>query len=131
MFNLLFIIMFFFSVLIVSKSIFLFINELISSFSCLNLICFVCDNAQSNKFSNNVCNFFAPPLISLIKSLLSLEDLLKIARLIKGARRYALQKFVPSKTLDPAFQKEALYSEEDLQEFQKKISPYVTECLIR
>ena len=68
---------------------------------------------------------------TVVKSLLSLDDLLKIAQLIKGAKRYALQKFVPTKTLDPAFQNEEPYSDEELQNFQEKISPYVGECLLR
>ena len=68
---------------------------------------------------------------TIVKSQLSPKDLLKIAQLIKGAKTYVLQKFVPSKTLDPSFKKETSYSDEELKVIKKKIEPYVGKCLIR
>ena len=40
---------------------------------------------------------------TVVKELLSEENLLQIGGLIKGAKRYYLQRFNPRKTLDPAF----------------------------
>jgi len=68
---------------------------------------------------------------TIVKSQLSPKDLLKIAQLIKGAKTYVLQKFVPSKTLDPSFKKETSYSDEELKVIKKRIKPYVGQCLIR
>lgn len=68
---------------------------------------------------------------TIVKSQLSLEDFLKIARLIKGAKLYVLQNFVSTKTLDPLFQKEASYSEEELEKIRKQIAPFVKKCLVR
>jgi pyruvate formate lyase activating enzyme len=68
---------------------------------------------------------------TIVKSQLSLEDLLKIASLIKGAKLYALQNFIPTKTLDPRFQKEASYSEEELEKMKEQIAPYVQRCIVR
>ncbi len=68
---------------------------------------------------------------TIVKSQLSLEDFLKIAQLIKGAKLYVLQNFVPAKTLDPLFQSEASCSEEELEKIREQIAPYVKNCLIR
>jgi len=45
---------------------------------------------------------------TVVPSLLSPDDLRDIAQTISGARRLALQRFVPSKTLDPAFLNEKI-----------------------
>lgn len=68
---------------------------------------------------------------TVVKSQLSLEDLLKIAQLIRGAKLYVLQNFVPAKTLDPLFQKEASCGEEELEKVREQIAPYVKNCLVR
>ena len=68
---------------------------------------------------------------TVVKSQLSLEDLLKITQLIKGAKLYVLQNFVPAKTLDPLFQKEVPCGEEELEKIREQIAPYVKNCLIR
>lgn len=53
---------------------------------------------------------------TVLKSQLSYEDFEKIGQLISGAKRYYLQKFVPSKILDETLMGEETYSN---QEFEK------------
>ena len=58
-------------------------------------------------------------------------DYLKMAKAVKGAKRYALQKFVPSKILDPEMTGLKAPSDEDLLELKKSIGRYVREVIIR
>lgn len=68
---------------------------------------------------------------TVVKSLLSMEDLHGIGEAIRGAHTYYLQKFVPTKTLNPAFIKKTTYSDEEFVEMQKTMSTYVDHCYIR
>jgi len=68
---------------------------------------------------------------TIVKSQLFLGDFLKIAQLIKGAKLYVLQNFVPAKTLDSLFQKEDSYSEKELEKIREQVTPYVKNCLVR
>ena len=68
---------------------------------------------------------------TVVKSLLSKEDIIEIGKIIKGAKNYYLQKFVPSKTLDPSFAKAETYSDSEFKDFKKNLENYVDNCLIR
>jgi len=68
---------------------------------------------------------------TVVRSQLSPEDIISIAISIKGARRYMLQRFVGSKTLDPRFAMEGTYDESELQRIKESISDYVGYCGIR
>ena len=68
---------------------------------------------------------------TVVKSLLNKDDLKKIGKLIKGARLYVLQKFVPSKLLEPKFLNGGNYSAEEFEEFRKMMLNYVKECIVR
>jgi len=68
---------------------------------------------------------------TIVKSQLSVSDLLAIGKLIKGANIYYLQKFVVSKANDEAFLKEKTYSDEEFEEIKKGILKYVQKCEIR
>lgn len=58
---------------------------------------------------------------TVVKSLLSEDDILKIGDLINGAQCYYLQKFVPSKILDIKLINEAAYSDEELSYLTAKL----------
>jgi len=62
---------------------------------------------------------------------LNKQDIIDIVKLIKGTRLYILQKFIPSKTLDPKFKQEKTYSNEQFLIFKKAAEDYVTKCIIR
>lgn len=62
---------------------------------------------------------------------LSADDLIQIAGIIKGARLYALQKFVPSKVYDKNFRGKTSYSEKELDLFKEKLELQLREVVIR
>ena len=68
---------------------------------------------------------------TLVKSLITPEDLDGIGADIQGAERYYLQKFVPSKTLNPAFLRKTTFSDEELELMRNNMQKYVKECIIR
>ena len=68
---------------------------------------------------------------TVVKSLLAKDDLRKIGRLIKGVHLYVLQKFVPSKLLEPKFLNGGNYSDEEFEEFRQIMLDYVEECIVR
>ncbi|MBM4270578.1 MAG: anaerobic ribonucleoside-triphosphate reductase activating protein [Deltaproteobacteria bacterium] len=65
------------------------------------------------------------------KSLLGENDLLEIGNLIRNARLYILQQFVPSKTLDKKFMKEETYSRKELESIAQKLIRKIPQVLVR
>jgi len=68
---------------------------------------------------------------TVVKALLSSEDIINISKDIKGAKKYYLQKFVSTKILNPGFIKKTTYTDEEFKEIQKNVQKYVTECYVR
>ena len=68
---------------------------------------------------------------TVIKALTSPEDIEEIGREIRGAKKYFLQKFIPTKLLNPQFRKKATYSDEEFETFRKTMEKYVKICAIR
>ncbi len=68
---------------------------------------------------------------TIVKSMLSEEDLETIGKEIAGAKTYYLQKFIPTKLLNPQFVKKVTYSDEEFQALQQKLQKYVSFCGIR
>lgn len=68
---------------------------------------------------------------TIVPVLHSEEEILKMAELIKGAKRYYLQNFRPGKTLDPEFEKIEPYSFERLEEIKDKIKHLFGLCQVR
>ncbi|QQR64485.1 anaerobic ribonucleoside-triphosphate reductase activating protein [Candidatus Kaiserbacteria bacterium] len=68
---------------------------------------------------------------TVVKSLLSPEDILKIVGEIHGAKQYFLQKFVPTKTLNPAFIRKTTYTDAEFEDMRIMLSPYVEACAVR
>jgi len=68
---------------------------------------------------------------TVLKSLLSFDDMRTIGSEISGAKTYYLQKFVPTITLNPAFLRETTYNDSEFEEMQKLMQEYVGECTIR
>lgn len=62
---------------------------------------------------------------TVVKSQLSYLDFEEIGQLIKGAKRYYLQKFVPSKTLDEKMMSETTYSSEEFEKIKEILAKYV------
>jgi pyruvate formate lyase activating enzyme len=68
---------------------------------------------------------------TIVRSQLTLDDLLEIGGVVQGARRYYLQRFVPSKLNDPSFMKEVSYSLEELEPIRARIAQQVGVCGVR
>jgi len=68
---------------------------------------------------------------TVVKALLSSEDLDTIGQEIQGAEHYYLQQFIPTKILNPQFRRKVTYTDEELAGFQKQLSKYVTYCEVR
>lgn len=67
---------------------------------------------------------------TLVKSQVSPDDLRKIGTLIKGAPRFALQRFRPGRTLSPQFARETTYTDDELSQLKTMMEKYVTECVV-
>lgn len=68
---------------------------------------------------------------TVVKRLLSPDDIAVMAEEISGARYYFLQQFVPTKTLNPQFLRATTYSREELEALRERAAPYVQHCLLR
>ncbi|MCD6236560.1 MAG: anaerobic ribonucleoside-triphosphate reductase activating protein, partial [Thermoplasmata archaeon] len=69
---------------------------------------------------------------TIIKNILTKEDIIDIAKTIKGSKLYVLQKFIHSKILDPSLAKRAkTFSDAELEAIRSEAEKYVKECVIR
>ncbi len=69
---------------------------------------------------------------TLIKDLLTYNDIIKIGQMIKGAKRYALQNFVPSENLiDKRLKGKTGFSEKERNRLKKTLKKYVKEIILR
>ena len=69
---------------------------------------------------------------TVTKSILTKEDIIDIAKTIKGSKLYVLQKFIHSKILDPSLAKRAkTFSDAELEAIRSEAEKYVKECVIR
>ena len=59
------------------------------------------------------------------------EDIIEIAKWLSPAKRYYLQNFRSEKTVNPSFENQKPYSNEDLLDIQKAIAPLFEVCEIR
>jgi len=59
---------------------------------------------------------------TLVPNLLSPDDIIEIANLIKGAKKYAIQQFVSHSTVDPSFEKIPPWPKEVVERVRKTIS---------
>jgi pyruvate formate lyase activating enzyme len=69
---------------------------------------------------------------TLTKELLTRSDIFTIAKEIEGAKVYALQNFVSSKTIDPLFLNATPFSQQELLNLKSELEDtYVEQCIIR
>ena len=68
---------------------------------------------------------------TVVKSQLSIDDFSEIANLICGAKRYYLQKFVPTKTLNENFMKLETYSDEEFKVIISILSKQLPNVFVR
>ena len=68
---------------------------------------------------------------TVVKALFEKDDFYKIGQLIKNARLYVLQKFVPSKTLDDTFLDMKSCTDEEFDCFKEIMEGFVQRCIVR
>ncbi len=68
---------------------------------------------------------------TVVRPQLSSKDIIGIGKLIKGAKLYILQKFVPSKTLNPEFIDKEPYSDEEFGYLINTLENLCVKCLVR
>jgi pyruvate formate lyase activating enzyme len=68
---------------------------------------------------------------TVVPGFVNKEDIPKIGELIKGAKRFAFQQFVPGDTLDKAFNAVQPYSPEVIAHFADVMKKYVDEMIFR
>jgi len=68
---------------------------------------------------------------TVVKALLSPADIEQIGKDIAGAEHYYLQRFIPTKLLNPAFLRKTTYTDEEFAGFRNNLLQYVKCCSIR
>ncbi|MCD5401798.1 anaerobic ribonucleoside-triphosphate reductase activating protein [candidate division NPL-UPA2 bacterium] len=68
---------------------------------------------------------------TVVPAFLGEEDIEKIARRIKGAKRYILQQFVPENVSREEMTRIKPYSQEKLEEMARRARAYVEDCQVR
>ncbi len=68
---------------------------------------------------------------TVVPGLIGEKDILAIARHIEGAKRYVLQQFLPTVTLDKQDERIKPYSKEVLEKMRKRAESYIDVCQIR
>ncbi len=67
---------------------------------------------------------------TIVRSLLSPSDFTQVGEMVRGAERYALQHFVPSKTLSPQLANAQSFSDAEMRETKLILEQFVTECVV-
>lgn len=67
---------------------------------------------------------------TIVKELLTIDDFDEIGQMVQGADRFALQKFIPGKTLSPQFAHKFAYSDVEMELIKQKMDKYVKLCVI-
>jgi hypothetical protein len=60
-----------------------------------------------------------------------MEDIVSIAKIIEEARLFVIQRFVPTKVLNPEFINETTYSKEELDNLRVDLLKLVKNCIVR
>lgn len=68
---------------------------------------------------------------TVVKSQLTPDDFEEIGELIKGAKKYYLQKFVPSKTLNKTFMNQTTYTDEEFIQIIKTLKKNIINVELR
>lgn len=68
---------------------------------------------------------------TVVKSQLTTDDFEEIGKLIKGSKKYYLQKFVPSKTLNKTFMNQTTYTDEEFIQIIKALKKNIINVELR
>ena len=90
-----------------------------------------CENIQKSIDIIMNCGIDYEFRTTVLKSQLTFGDFEKIGQLIKGAKKYYLQKFVASKTLDESLMNEKTYSNEEFEEIILLLNLNINNVVLR
>ena len=68
---------------------------------------------------------------TVVNSQLSVADFIAIGEMIKGADKYYLQKFIPTKTLDKDFINQTTYTNEEFAPIIESLKKYINRVEVR
>ena len=68
---------------------------------------------------------------TVVPELVTAEDITRIGELVKGAKNYAFQQFVPQDTLDKRFETLKPYAPETIAEFAENMKKYAENTILR
>jgi pyruvate formate lyase activating enzyme len=68
---------------------------------------------------------------TVVPNFVEAEDVLAMGEIIKGAKAFALQQFVPDDTLDKSLRTVKPYSPEKISELAEKLKDYAEKLVIR
>ena len=90
-----------------------------------------CENIQKSIDIIMNCGIDYEFRTTVLKSQLTFRDFEKIGELIKGAKKYYLQKFVASKTLDESLMNEKTYSNKEFEEIISHLNLNINNVVLR
>ena len=67
---------------------------------------------------------------TIVRQQLEVSDFKSIGQLLNGAKRFALQKFTPGRTLAPSFELASSFTEGEMNQAQSLLTPYIKEVVI-
>ena len=96
----------------------------------------VCRSIDIGKISESIefimsCGVEYEFRTTVVRSQLDILDFENIGKILKGAKRYYLQKFRSDITLNPNFSKEQTYTDMEFEKIQSILKSYIDEVLIR
>ncbi|MFH1783821.1 MAG: anaerobic ribonucleoside-triphosphate reductase activating protein [bacterium] len=68
---------------------------------------------------------------TVVPTIVDEDDIMEIAKYLKGSKKYALQNFSTKEVLEASFKKIKPYKREVLEDIVKKISPFFEKCMVR
>jgi pyruvate formate lyase activating enzyme len=68
---------------------------------------------------------------TIVPGFVDAEDLARIGELVKGARTFALQQFVPGDTLDKSFSALKPYAQETIAKYAERMENYASIMVLR
>ena len=96
----------------------------------------VCRSIDIGKISESIefimsCGVEYEFRTTVVRSQLDILDFENIGKILKGAKRYYLQKFKSDITLNPDFSQEQTYTDMEFEKIQSILKSYIDEVLIR
>ncbi|MEM2341510.1 MAG: anaerobic ribonucleoside-triphosphate reductase activating protein [Candidatus Bathyarchaeia archaeon] len=68
---------------------------------------------------------------TVVPGIVEEEDIMKIGEIVRGAKRFALQQFIPEDALDEKFRRVQPYPPEIIKQFSEIMKKYVDEVILR